>query len=127
MKISSTVNTVATVSGSFAAAPGGQLPSRAQTETAVPSFITPASLASVSGGTAAVTLLSQVAKTLFGKAAATPWIPFFCALAVGAAIYFISVEDKNVHLSVGERAAGVFIALLNSMVLFSATLGILGR
>ncbi len=96
-------------------------------ETAVPSFITTASLISVSGGTAAVTLMWTVAKILFGKSADMPVIPFGCALVVGAVIYWLSVEDKKVRLSTKERVVGGFVAFLNSMVLFSASLGIHGK
>jgi hypothetical protein len=100
-------------------------PGAPQEPQAVPSFITPASLASVSGGTAGVTLLWQVARTLFGPAANTPWVPFVSAVAVGAVIYLLSVKDQKVRLSTTETILGVFIAFLNSMVLFSAALGIL--
>lgn len=94
---------------------------------AVPSFITAASLASVSGGTAVITLLWQVARTLIGPPAATPWVPFACALLVGGAIYWLSVGDQNVRMSTREQVVGVFIAFVNSMVLFSAALGISGH
>lgn len=94
---------------------------------AVPSFITAASLASVSGGTAVITLLWQVSRTLFGQPAATPWVPFFCALLVGGAIYWMSVGDQNVQMSTREKVIGGFIAFVNSMVLFSAALGINGH
>jgi len=103
------------------------VPPQEAAQAAVPSFITPASLASVSGGTAAVTLLWTVAKALFGKTAEMPLIPFVCALAVGAAIYWLSVADKKVKMSAREKVIGTFIAFLNSMVLFSASLGIHGR
>ena len=74
-----------------------------------------------------MTLLWTVAKALFGKTAEMPLIPFVCALAVGAAIYWLSVADKKVKMSAREKVVGTFIAFLNSMVLFSASLGIHGR
>src|SRR6267154_174832 len=131
MKTSSLVNTSVGALAAFtpAAAPALAAQSVAApfAQAAVPSFITPASLASVSGGTAAVTLLWTVAKALFGKTAEMPLIPFVCALAVGAAIYWLSVADKKVKMSAREKVVGTFIAFLNSMVLFSASLGIHGR
>lgn len=96
----------------------------ATTQNAVPAFITAASLASVSGGTAAVTTVWEVAKRLFGSSADTPWIPFVAALLVGTAIYVINIGDKDVYMSARERTLGMFIAFLNSLVLFSATVGI---
>ena len=109
------------------AAPATKVVPPATIETAVPSFITTASLISVSGGTTAVTLMWTVAKILFGKSAEMPVIPFCCALVVGAVIYWLSVEDKKVRLSTKEKVVGGFVAFLNSMVLFSASLGIHGR
>jgi ABC-type cobalamin transport system permease subunit len=91
---------------------------------AVPSFITTALLATVTGGTTAVTLLWQVARVLFGTGANTPWVPFLCAMTGGTCIYLVRVKDQNVKLSTRESVSGVFIAFLNSVALFSAALGI---
>ena len=110
-----------------AAAPAPPAAAAQPTAAAVPSFITTASLASVSGGTAVVTLLWQAARILFGSGAASPWVPFAFALLVGGAIYWLSVDDKNVQLHAREQAIGAFIAFVNSMVLFSAALGINGQ
>ena len=133
MQISSLVNTIPTRSAS----PRAPDPRPTSIETgqpeagngaapAVPSFITPASLVSVSGGTAAVTLLWTVSKTLFGARADTPWVPFFCALIVGTAIYLISLQDQNTVLTPKDKTVGIIIAFLNSMVLFAAARGIVG-
>lgn len=71
-------------------------------------------------------LIWQVAQRLFGASANTPWIPFWSAIAVGTVIYLMSVGDKNVSMSTREKIIGGFIALVNSLVLFSAALGIAG-
>jgi len=93
----------------------------------VPAFITPASLITVSGGTGAVTLLWQVSKMLLGGLAASPWLAFGFSLLIGAVIYILSLKDQNMQRSLRERVASGVIAFLNSMVLFSAAVGILGR
>ncbi len=92
----------------------------------VPSFITPQSLVTVSGGTGAVTLLWQIARTLFGTSATSSWVPFLISLCVGGIIYLLSVNDADFHAPLRQKVIGFFIAFLNSMVLFSAALGILG-
>ena len=94
---------------------------------AVPSFITPASLVTVSGGTTAVTILWQVSKLLMGQSAQSPWVPFVFSLLVGTVIYLVSIQDKNVQATTQEKIVGMFIGFVNSMVLFAAAVGILGR
>jgi hypothetical protein len=94
---------------------------------AVPSFITTASLVTISGGTSAVTLLWQVAKLLFGKPAGSPFVAFGLSLLIGTVIYLLSVQDDKVHLTTREKVIGGFIGFLNSMVLFEAAVGILGH
>jgi len=113
--------------GAAAPAPAAAVAAATTTPSAVPSFITPASLASVSGGTAVVTLLWQVSKILVGGAASTHWIPFVCALLVGGVIYWMSIGDKNVRMEMKDKVIGIFIAFVNSMVLFTAALGINGN
>lgn len=93
---------------------------------AVPSFITKASLVTVSGGTTAVTLLWQVAKLLLGSWAGSPWVAFGLSLLVGLVIYLLSVQDNQVRLTRSEKYIGFFIGFLNSMVLFSAAAGLSG-
>lgn len=93
---------------------------------AVPAFITTASLITVSGGTAAVTMLWQVSKVLVGKPAGSPWLGFFFSPMTGGAIYLLSIQDKKVQATLREKVIGAFIGFLNSMVLFSAAVGILG-
>jgi hypothetical protein len=133
MVISGGVNTVGTVAAAFkrqlrdpgkTIEPVDQGQQTAAPATAVPSFITPASLVSVSGGTAAVAIIWQVAKTLFGHLAMTPVVPFVISLLVGGAIYLISTGDKHVKMSSKEKAVGLFIAFVNSLVLFNAALGL---
>jgi hypothetical protein len=97
------------------------------TPQAVPSFITPASLVTVSGGTATVTLLWQVSKLLVGKPAGAPWVAFLISIMVGSVIYLASIQDEKVHATSREKAVGMFIGFVNSMVLFAAAVGILGR
>jgi hypothetical protein len=94
---------------------------------AVPAFITPASLLTISGGTASVTLLWQVAKTLVGKPADSPWLAFLFSLLIGVAIYLLSIQDAKVQATLREKIVGGFIGFLNSMVLFAAAVGIVGR
>lgn len=103
------------------AAPGAGTPH------AVPAFITPASLITVSGGTAGVTLLWQVAKMLGGSAAESPWVPFGISLVIGTLIYVLSVQDAKVKATTSEKIVGIFVGFMNSMVLFAAAVGILGK
>lgn len=107
--------------------PEQTLPAAAEPAQAVPSFITPASLVTVSGGTAAVTLLWQVSKLLVGKSAGSPWVPFVISVLVGTVIYLISIQDKKVQATMEEKVVGMFIGFVNSMVLFAAAVGILGK
>jgi hypothetical protein len=92
---------------------------------AVPSFITPASLVTVSGGTAAVTMVWGAAKKLVGMSADTPWVPFGISLLIGVVIYMLSVGDDKVQLTTREKITDAVVGFLNSMVLFSAAVGIL--
>jgi hypothetical protein len=122
MKLSRVVNTLPVGAGGVVVPAGEEGRDRA-----VPAFITPASLITVSGGTAAVTLLWTVAKALAGDHAKSSWVPFGISLVVGLFIYIASLSDKSVRISSREKAVGVFVAFLNSMVLFCAAMGILGR
>jgi hypothetical protein len=81
----------------------------------------------VSGGTTAVTILWQVSKLLLGKPAGSPWVPFVFSLLVGVVIYLASIQDKKVQATTQEKVVGMFIGFVNSMVLFAAAVGILGR
>jgi hypothetical protein len=148
MKLSMGVNTIPSLSAGLgmknlhaglehAEAPGGVSPEAlapdssaapgAATANAVPAFITPASLITVSGGTAAVTLLWQVAKLLAGARAESPWVPFGISLLIGALIYVLSIQDAKVKASTSEKIVGIFVGFMNSMVLFAAAVGILGK
>jgi hypothetical protein len=69
----------------------------------------------------------QIAKLLFGMRAQSPWIPFAVSVVVGAAIYLLSIGDEKVKVSQRDKIVGIFIAFLNSMVLFAASVGILGK
>jgi len=42
-------------------------------------------------------------------------------------IYLASIQDKNVQATTQEKIVGMFIGFVNSMVLFAAAVGILGR
>lgn len=89
----------------------------------VSSFITPQSVTSFAGGTAATTLIWQVSQILFPGAGATPWAGFFSAVAVGALIYWVSTSDQNLDHSRSEKIKGMIFAFLNCLVLFCAALG----
>ena len=94
-------------------------------QVAVPSFITPASLVTVSGGTATVTLLWSVAEKLIGDPAKSIWVPFGISIVIGGVIYALSIGDSNVNVTTRQKAIGAFIGFLNSMVLFAAAVGLL--
>jgi hypothetical protein len=88
-------------------------------------FIAPQSLCSFPVAICIVATISRAARTIWHIESESIAVPIGMALATGAAIVAAILTDKDTRpRSVGEWIAAALIALLNSMVLFVAALGI---
>lgn len=103
--------------------PRGEPVPAGETQYSVSSFITPQSLVSFPVATGVVVIVWQLAKLLlpFGSSS---WVPVITSLAIGVLIFGASVSDERAKISTRDVVIGVPIAVLNSLMLAAAALGI---
>jgi len=88
-------------------------------------FVTPQSLTTFAGASTAVTLLWQVAGLVHHGWDKSHAVALVCALLIGALLYFISESDPNRGpITTREYAIDAAVALINTLVLFTAAIGV---
>jgi hypothetical protein len=89
-------------------------------------FLTPQSLVTFPGATAAGLLIWRVAIVLFpaSTSVSSVWVPFVIALVLGAFIWWIGVSDPDAHMNTREKITAAGVALLNSLQIFASLLGL---
>lgn len=97
----------------------------ANTRTTTAMFITPQSLVAFPFASGLVAAIWRATAMLLPPAvASSPWTGLVIAIFIGAIVYGISVTDRRVQLSPGEKLIGLAIALINCLYLFMAAVGI---
>lgn len=88
-------------------------------------FITAESLTSFAGATGAISVIwSTVSLLAPGASAYSTWIGFAISVLVGLVIYWINISDPAAPLSGRQKGIGLIIAILNTLVLFTASFGV---
>jgi hypothetical protein len=87
-------------------------------------FLTPQSLVTFPGATAAGLLISRVVDKLVPAVHASVWVPFVIALVLGAFIWWIGISDPAADQSKRYRVMSAGIALINSLQIFASLLGL---
>lgn len=87
-------------------------------------FLTPQSLATFPGATAAGLLIWRVVDVLQPAWASVIWVPFVIALVLGAFIWLIGVSDPDAHMDRRDIMVTAGIALLNTLQIFASLLGL---
>ena len=90
----------------------------------VSAFITPQSLVSFPIASLVVRLLWSVADKLVPGALANNWVGLGIALVIGLLVYLLSISDGTLAMTRKQKAIGIAIATINSLVLFAAAAGI---
>ncbi len=103
------------------ATPGAAPPAQDQSQGV---FLTPQSLATFPGATAAGLLIWRVVDVLHPAWASVIWVPFVIALILGAFIWWIGVSDPNADQSARYKITTAGIALLNTLQIFASLLGL---
>lgn len=110
--------------GRDAGAPDGETP-------VTGAFITAESLTSFAGATGAISVIwSTVTLLVPGASVFSTWIGFAISVVVGMIIYWINITDPQAPLSDRQKKIGLVVAVLNTLVLFTASFGVtqaLGR
>ena len=87
-------------------------------------FVTPQSLTSFAGASGITTLIWRTSGLLQEGWDKEPLVALLIAALVGAAIYLINETDPARGPVTGrERLIGIFIAIINTIVIFSAAVG----
>lgn len=87
-------------------------------------FVTPQSITTFAGATGVVTLLWRSAGALHPGWESNPRVAFVCALVIGLLIYVLNETDPtNTSKSARDRLVNLAIAFINTLVLYSATVG----
>jgi hypothetical protein len=97
----------------------------ANTRTTTAMFITPQSLVAFPFASGLVAAIWRATAMLLPPAvASSPWTGLVIAIFIGSIVYGISVTDRRVQLTKGEKLIGLAIALINCLYLFMAAVGI---
>lgn len=87
-------------------------------------FVTPQTIASFAGATFVVQLLWNVAGMIVPGWERKPLVALVASMMVGIILYLISeTGDARGPVSRRERLIGIFIAMINTLVIFSAAVG----
>lgn len=106
------------------AAPTPGAPAPVQDNKSQGVFLTPQSLVTFPGATAAGLLIWRVADVLYPASASVIWVPFVIALVLGAFIWWIGVSDPEAHMTPRDMIVAAGIALLNTLQIFASLLGL---
>lgn len=106
-------------------------PSNSQTlgtdaQTSVSEFLTVQSLTNFAAITGAITIAWKALKAVSSSDFSTRWTPFAMALAwlVVSLIATAAQQDKTARTSIVFWTTGIFIGIINSLVLFGAVIGL---
>jgi hypothetical protein len=106
---------------------GAARPQGAPQDTAVSAFLTPQSLATFPGASAAVLILWKVAGQLVPAWKESRLVPLALALLVGLLVYLISNADRaldHAPATFVQKLTTGMIALFNSLFLYAAAVGL---
>ena len=121
-----TVRTVASVPAGAAVglgAAGATLPAGA-TVTQQGVFVTPQTVASFAGATLAVSMMWKVSGIIHSGWDKAPLVALAASVIVGIVLYLISESDPaRGPVTSRDRLIGIFVAFINTLVLFSAAIG----
>lgn len=91
----------------------------------VSEFLTVQSLTNFAAMTGAITVAWKALKAVSASTFTTQWTPFAMALAwLAVSLISSAAQEPKVRASLGFWVTGIFIGLLNSLVLFGAVIGI---
>lgn len=95
-------------------------------QTSVSEFLTVQSLTNFAAITGAITIAWKALMTLSSSDFSTQWTPFVMALAwlVVSLIATAAQQDKSARTSVVFWTTGIFIGIINALVLFGAVIGL---
>lgn len=117
--------------GAVAATKAGPVPAgagaggKAQPATPVGTFITVQTLVTFPGATAVITLIWGIVNGLFHLTG--PYrnlVGLLICVIVGGIIYWINTTDPNAPATPRDKQIGAVIAVLNTLVLYSASFGV---
>jgi hypothetical protein len=87
-------------------------------------FVTPQTIASFAGATLAVSLMWKVSGFIRSGWDTRPWVALVASALVGIVLYLISESDPaRGPVATRDRLIGIFVAFINTLVLFSAAVG----
>jgi hypothetical protein len=87
-------------------------------------FVTPQTIASFAGATLAVSLMWKVSGIIRPGWESRPLVALVASALVGIVLYFISESDPGRGTVIlRDRLIGIFVAFINTLVLFSAAIG----
>jgi hypothetical protein len=87
-------------------------------------FLTVQSIVTFPGATAAALLIWRVAVLLLPAWSSEAWVPFVISVAIGAFIWWIGISDPKAPLTVRDKIIRLGIAVLNTLQIFAAVLGL---
>jgi hypothetical protein len=105
----------------------GAAPLAGAPATTVSAFLTPESLVTFPGASAAVLILWKVAGGLVPNWSGSRWVALVLALVIGLLVYLISNSDKTLDhapATFAQKLTTGAIALINSLFLYAAAVGI---
>jgi hypothetical protein len=87
-------------------------------------FVTPQTVASFAGATLAVSMMWKVSGIVRAGLETKQWVALVASALVGVALYLISESDPaRGPVTPRERLIGIFVAFINTLVLFFAAIG----
>lgn len=97
----------------------------ADTQTKVSDFLTVQSLTNFAAMTGAITVAWKALKAVSASSFSTHWTPFAMALIwLVVSLIASAAQESALRRNFGFWATGIFIGIINSLVLFSAVTGI---
>jgi hypothetical protein len=98
----------------------------AEQQTSVSEFLTVQSLTNFAAITGAITIAWKALKAVSSSDFSSQWTPFVMAF-VWFAVSLIATaaqQDKSARVSIAFWATGIFIGIINALVLFGAVIGL---
>ena len=90
-------------------------------------FVTPQTIATFGGATLAVSLLWKVAGVIRPGLEKQAWVGLVASVLMGIVLYLMSENVPNRGpVTTSERLVAIFVAVINTLILFSAVMGAAG-
>ncbi|MEP5758695.1 MAG: hypothetical protein ABJ327_05150 [Litoreibacter sp.] len=87
-------------------------------------FLTPQTLITFPGATAAIVIVWQSVEALLPKLQDSIWVPFVISAVVGLFIFIIGVSDPDSKMSKRDITIGFLVSIINVFYLFGSATGI---